>query len=105
MMLGVVSLILAIITLVAYFAGAGTGVCLFVGGVRLVIDLIGMAVGALKPPVPVIAYIIGAVLVQPWYLGVVIGGAFANLVEIPGLLMAMGGKSARAEDYPFDGSE
>ena len=91
----VISIGLAVLTIILYFAGSG--LALVTGGIRLVFDLIGMAAGALKPPAPIIAYIIGAVLVRPWYLGLIVGGSFANLIEIPGLIMLARAKSLGAD--------
>lgn len=97
-MIGLLSLLLAIITVVAFFAQVSLGTCLLVGGARLVIDFLAMAQGVLKLPAPLVAYIIGALAVDPWYLGVVVGGAFANLLEIPWLLNLLRKPSERSRN-------
>jgi hypothetical protein len=54
------------------------------GGIVIILnDILGIIGGFLKPLIPVILAIIGAIIIEPWYLGVMVASAIFALLDIP----------------------
>lgn len=75
-----------IAALVSFVFGyfSGNNALTIVGGLILVLmDLVGIAVGVLKPGFPAVAAVIAAFIFQPWYYGVFWASALFEFLNIP----------------------
>lgn len=60
----------------------------YLAGISLLImDIVLMLNRELKPHFPLICYLVGAIFIKPWYLGILAGSAVANLIELPGIFI------------------
>lgn len=77
---------LGLVSFVAFLYGffADNSILMILGGSYLVIEnLMGILSGMLKPAVPIILAVAGAILVNPWYAGVFWSVAIFEFLNIP----------------------
>ena len=71
------------------FWGSLSWLAYLAGGLLLIIDIVLMLKRDLKPHFPLICYLVGAIFVRPWYLGILAGSAAANLIELPRVFISL----------------